>query len=81
MATDPCFMVTLTVTLMFMVASPTVTARPLMKPTMGAPSPSISLVYHLRLGEETGYRWASLMQLRHCSGEPIMLLTVRLIKT
>ncbi|KAJ4884621.1 Egg cell-secreted protein 1.1 [Raphanus sativus] len=72
MATKPTFMVSFTVVLMIMVVSSTVTARPLMKPTVGAPSPSTSLVYRLRLDEETGYCWDSLMQLQHCSGELIL---------
>ncbi|ESQ27444.1 hypothetical protein EUTSA_v10019517mg [Eutrema salsugineum] len=72
MANQSSFIVTFTMTLMLMVASSTVTARPLVKPTVGAPSPSSSLVYRLRLDEDTGYCWDSLMQLQHCSGELIM---------
>ncbi|KAG2313450.1 hypothetical protein Bca4012_028005 [Brassica carinata] len=74
MATKPSFVVAYAVTLMLMLASSTVTSRPLMKPTvgLGAPSPSTSLVYRLRLDEETGYCWDSLMQLQHCSGELIL---------
>ncbi|CAA7013504.1 unnamed protein product [Microthlaspi erraticum] len=73
MATKSSSVVTFTVMLMLMVASST--ARPLMKPTSvaSAPSsPSTSLLYRLRLDEETGYCWDSLMQLQHCSGELIL---------
>ncbi|KAJ0231645.1 Egg cell-secreted protein 1.1 [Hirschfeldia incana] len=73
MATKPSFEAAYAVMLMLMLASPTVTSRPLMKPTVAAaPSPSTSLVYRLRLDEETGYCWDSLMQLQHCSGELIL---------
>ncbi|KAJ4909203.1 Egg cell-secreted protein 1.1 [Raphanus sativus] len=73
MAINSRFVVAYAVTLMIMVASSTVTSRPLMKPTVAAAlSPSTSLVYRLRLDEETGYCWDSLMQLQHCSGELIL---------
>lgn len=73
MATKSSLMVTFNiVTLMLMVVSSTVTARPLMKPSVGSSSPPTSLVYRLRLDEDTGYCWDSLMQLQHCSGELIL---------
>lgn len=71
MAIKSSSVVTFIVMLMLMVASSA--ARPLMKPTsVSAPSPSTSLLYRLRLDEETGYCWDSLMQLQHCSGELIL---------
>ncbi|KAG7659812.1 Prolamin-like domain [Arabidopsis suecica] len=73
MASKSSFMATFNiVTLMLMVASSTVTARPLMKPSMGTSSPTTSLVYRLKLDEDTGYCWDSLIQLQHCSGELIL---------
>ncbi|KAL1189999.1 Egg cell-secreted protein 1.1 [Cardamine amara subsp. amara] len=73
MANKSSFVVTFNIVmLMLMVASSAVIARPLTKPSMGSSSPSTSLVYRLRLDEETGYCWDSLMQLQHCSGELIL---------
>ncbi|CAN8240225.1 unnamed protein product [Cochlearia groenlandica] len=60
--------VTFTVMLMVASSSSTVAARPLTKPSLE----SSSLVYRLRLDEETGNCWDSLMHLQQCSGELIL---------
>ncbi|XP_019057897.1 PREDICTED: egg cell-secreted protein 1.1-like [Tarenaya hassleriana] len=70
MAPKPYLSITL-ITFMLIMAS-TATARPVAKREDSPSTTAESLVHRLKLDEETGYCWDSLIELQHCTGELIM---------